>query len=120
VHSLEHTEVNLSMPRFSYEFNLPLTDALIEMGMPEAFSDQADFSGIADEPLFISAALHKAFIAVDESGTEAAAATVLMFETTALPARPIELKLDHPFIYAIYDRQTNSVLFLGRVLNPAG
>lgn len=118
--------VQLTMPRFETEFSISLADTLIHMGMPAAFEPtSADFSGMADltdEKLFISDVLHKAFIKVDESGTEAAAATVVIMETTAMPMpeETIEFRADRPFIYAIYDRVTGSILFLGRVLNPAG
>lgn len=116
-------DVRLLMPRFEYETSVPLTRALVEMGMAEAFSESADFSNmVADggESLFISEALHKAFIKVDEEGTEAAAATVLMMEATSMPmpGSVVEIRVDRPFIYAIYDRVTGTVLFLGRVMDP--
>lgn len=125
VQSMETKRVNISIPRFSYEFSVSLTDALASLGMTDAFNQsQADFSGIYEEgaePLAISNILHKAFIAVDEEGTEAAAATVMSFEaTTAFSDAPIELKIDRPFIYAIYDNVTGSVLFVGRVMDPQG
>lgn len=123
--SMELKQVNLSMPRFTYGFSVALGDALRNLGMTDAFSGgQADFTGIYEpegDPLFLSDVLHKAFIAVDEEGTEAAAATVVSFEaTTAIePTEIVELKIDRPFIYTIYDFQTGSVLFMGRVLNPS-
>ena len=64
--------------------------------------------------------IHKAFVKVDESGTEAAAATAVIMEATSAPVdEPVEMRVDHPFIYAIYDQETGTILFLGRVLNPA-
>lgn len=114
--------VRLFMPQFEYEFTLPLNGHMQSLGVVDAFDpDAADFSGLADsdEPLFISSALHKSFIKVDEEGTEAAAATALIVGTTSFnPQEPLEIRLDRPFIYAIYDRETGSVLFLGRVMNP--
>jgi serpin B len=114
-------EVNLFMPRFEYEFSAGLSDALSAMGMPIAFTDAADFSGMADASLAISDVLHKAFISVDESGTEAAAATAVVIGVTSAqePQEAVELRIDRPFIYAIYDQRTNTVLFMGRVLNPS-
>ncbi len=119
---LEVRDVKLYLPRFHFEFSQDLKDTLEKMGMPAAFDpDQADFSGIYDqkiEPrnLFISHIVHKAFVSVDEKGTEAAAATGIIFEPVSMP---ITLKIDHPFIFAIRDRQTGSILFVGRVLNPS-
>ncbi len=119
--SMVYTDVRLSMPRYKSETNLRLTDILTGMGMGEAFTDKADFSGMSEEEeLFISDVLHKAFIKVDESGTEAAAATVVVMRSLGvMPQMPIVVKLDRPFILSIRDRQTGTILFLGRVMNPA-
>lgn len=123
-----YQEVRLFMPRFEFETDLDLKAILQRMGMVDVFDgDLADLTGMFDPAaanvnLFVTAALHKAFIGVDESGTEAAAATAIVVGATAaqMPANPIEVRLDRPFIYAIYDRQTGAILFLGQVLNPAG
>jgi serpin B len=118
--------VRVTLPRFETEFSLSLADILIKMGMPAAFDpNSADFSGMADltdERLFISDVLHKAFIKVDESGTEAAAATVVIMETAMMPMpeEAIDFRVDRPFVYVIYDNLTGSILFMGRVLNPVG
>jgi serpin B len=122
VDSLIWQDVVLTMPLFEYETDLNLSQTLAAMGMPDAFSPAADFSGMSDEPLFISAVLHKAFVKVDESGTEAAAATVVIMVGAAEgePPEPVVLTLDKPFIFAIYDRASGTVLFVGRVVNPAG
>lgn len=113
------------MPRFTFNYNLPLTDKLNTLGMSAAFDPaKADFSGMAEEVkpeanLYITSVLHKAFIAVDEAGTEAAAATAVMVGvTSAMPEEPLEVKMDRPFIFAIQDDQTGTILFLGRVMNP--
>jgi serpin B len=95
--------------------------------MTDAFDmHRADFSGMMDEaapdPLFISEVLHKAFIGVDEEGTEAAAATAVLIAPGAAPPEPeepIELRIDRPFIFAIRDTVTGTVLFLGRVMDPS-
>ena len=97
------------------------TNTLAEMGMPDAFSGNADFSGMTgDRALCISDVLHKAFILVDESGTEAAAATaVVMKELSVAPGEPVEMILDRPFVFFIRDIETGSILFLGRVVDPS-
>jgi serpin B len=122
---LSTNRVRLWLPRFEYEFEVSLSDTLKAMGMPAAFDgQQADFSGMVDdemsENLYLSDVLHKAYVGVDEEGTEAAAVTAVIGGITSAPAgEVIEMKVDRPFVFAIYDRPTNSILFLGRVLNPA-
>ncbi|MCC6147337.1 MAG: serpin family protein [Anaerolineaceae bacterium] len=115
--------VDLELPKFTFESQFNLNQALTELGMPDAFdSNQADFSGMTGaRDLFIGSVIHKAFIAVDENGTEAAAATaVLMVETSMpVPEEPVEFHFDRPFIFMIRDNQTGSILFIGRVLNPS-
>lgn len=114
--------VALSMPKFTYESEFNLTDILSAMGMPIAFSGEADFSGMTGSPdLFISDVVHKAFVAVDETGTEAAAATaVVMAESVGMIEDPVEMKIDSPFFYLIRDDNTGAILFAGRVLDPQG
>ena len=86
--------------------------------MPNAFGS-ADFSGMdGSENLFIGDVFHKAFVAVDEEGTEAAAATAVVMEKLALPMFDVELNIDRPFVFVIRDRETDTVLFVGRVVNP--
>lgn len=114
---------NLGMPRFGTEMAVELSEILAAMGMPDAFETSADFSGIADpaatgEPLFIGFVLHKAFIEVDEQGTEAAAATALGLGGGGPPNEPIDFEINRPFFYTIYHRQSDTILFVGRVLNP--
>ncbi len=113
-------DVTLGMPKFEFESDLNLPDFLMAMGMLDAFSPgEADFSGMAEgRDLYISAALHKGSITVDELGTEAAAATVIAMAESAM-ARA-EMTIDRPFIFAILERDVGTVLFLGRVINPAG
>jgi serpin B len=90
------------------------------MGMTAAFSaEKADFSGMTgNRELFIHDVIHKAFVAVDEAGTEAAAATAVVVGITAMPPTPVEVNIDRPFIFLIRDIETGTLLFLGRVLNP--
>ncbi len=115
--NLSETRLLLSMPKFRFEFTLPVKAALIELGMTDAFQHGvADLSGIdGTRDLFIHDVLHKAFIGVDEKGTEAAAATAVLIGVVSVP--PI-LDLDRPFIFVIRDVPTNGVLFAGRLLDP--
>ena len=109
--------IEVSLPRFRFASSFTLPEALRAMGMPSAFDPQAaDFSGIdGARDLFISAAVHKAFVEVNEEGTEAAAATGISVGTTSMPP---EFRADHPFLFLIRDRITGCVLFLGRVADP--
>ena len=121
ISALQPIQVALTMPKFEFDSEFSLKDTLAEMGMPIAFSpDEADFSGMTGNPeLFISDVVHKAFVAVDEAGTEAAAATAVIVGTTSMPEEPrVEVTLDRPFIFLIRDIETGAILFVGRVLNP--
>jgi len=121
IKSLQRTEVALTMPRFEFDSEFSLRDTLAEMGMPIAVSGAADFSGMTGDPeLFISDVVHKAFVAVDEAGTEAAAATAVIMDLTAVPETPVEVTIDRPFIFLIRDIETGAILFVGRVMNPGG
>ena len=114
-----YQQIDLTMPRFEFDDEFSLGDTLADMGMPLAFSDAADFSGMTGQrDLFISAVIHKAFVAVDEQGTEAAAATAVGMALSAMPSEPVEVRVDRPFIFFIRDIQTGSILFAGRVLDP--
>jgi serpin B len=117
VNNLKSTSVNLTMPRFKLETEFMLSKVLSAMGMPVAFTDSADFSGMTgNRDLFISEVIHKAFVDVDEAGTEAAAATAVVMVTSAMPGAPVEMTIDRSFIFFIRDIKTGSVLFLGRVV----
>jgi serpin B len=118
---LQSTEVALTVPKFEFDSDFSLKDTLAEMGMPIAFSGGADFSGMTGNPeLAISDVLHKAFVSVDEAGTEAAAATAVIMRLTAVPGESsVNVTIDHPFIFLIRDIETGAILFVGRVLNPA-
>ncbi len=114
-----YTQVNLGLPKFTFESSLGLSDVLSALGMPTAFTDQADFSGMdGNKDLYISNVVHKAFIAVDEEGTEAAAATAVMMGVTSMPLEPVSLTIDRPFIFLIRDDTTGTILFAGRVTDP--
>jgi serpin B len=120
--ALEIQSVNLRLPKFSFESEFALRGTLAAMGMPDAFDPgQADFSGMdGSRALFVDDVFHKAFVAVDEKGTEAAAATAVIMQLSALVREGIELNVDRPFIFAIVDNPSGVVLFLGRVLDPTG
>jgi serpin B len=120
VSGLESTEVALTMPQFEFESEFRLKDTLADMGMPIAFSGAADFSGMTGTPdLYISEVIHKAFVSVDEAGTEAAAATAVIMNRCSAPSEPaVEVTIDRPFIFLIRDIETGAILFVGRVMNP--
>lgn len=112
-------EADIFLPKFKYGYKIELKDILTDLGMGIAFTDQADFTNIADNPpLLINKVTHQAFIETNEEGTEAAAATVVEIGfTSAGPARMV-FNADHPFIYIIRETSTNSVIFMGRVSDP--
>jgi serpin B len=121
INALERKEVAITMPKFEFESAFRMRETLKAMGMPIAFSDMADFSGMTGgRDLYIDEVVHKAFVSVDEAGTEAAAATAVIMKLTAMPAEPVEFTVDRPFIFLIRDIETNSILFVGRVMNPVG
>lgn len=119
--ALQPSSVQLGLPKFKFESQFSLPDQLAGMGMPSAFNpDLADFSGMTgNRDLFISDVIHKAFVAVDEKGTEAAAATIAIMELAMAPASNISLTIDRPFIFLIRDTVSGQILFVGRVVNPA-
>ena len=112
--SMESRDIQLSMPKFNFASDFDLKGALSTLGMPMAFDPtRADFSGITDvEGLYIQGVVHKAFVAVDEEGTEAAAAGAVIIGTTSMPESMV---IDSPFIFLIRDLQTGTILFIGRV-----
>ncbi len=120
VSGLYPQKVELSIPRFKFEAELSLGGALQKLGMIDAFSDQrADFSGISDTFLYITAVIHKAFVEVNEEGTEAAAATAVVMGTKSAPVyQPVQFVADRPFFFVIRDLATGSILFMGRVTDP--
>jgi len=118
---LQETTVALTLPKFTFTSNYALADTLAGMGMPAAFDGgQADFSGMdGTRNLYIGDVFHKAFVAVDEKGTEAAAATAVAMLTGAM-INPdlVELVIDRPFVFFIYDHASSTILFAGRVVDP--
>ena len=123
--NLRSGRLQLTMPLFEFESQVSLKDTLAAMGMPDAFNGgAADFSGMdgrrcAEDPacLRITDVFHKSFVSVDEEGTEAAAATGVMVGVTSLPP---QVAIDRPFIFLIRDLETETILFVGRVVDPRG
>jgi serpin B len=119
--NMQPASVSFGLPKFTFSSDFGLSGQLAKFGMPDAFdADKADFSGMTGQrDLFISNVIHKAFVAVDEKGTEAAAATAVLMETTSAVMHDVNLIIDRPFIFIIRDLGTGQILFVGRVLNPA-
>jgi serpin B len=117
VKNLSIHQGSVALPRFKATFRCLLAKDLVEMGMPLAFSEDADFSGIVSGGgLRISTVIHKAFIDVDEVGTEAAAATAVGLNESEVPS--FSFRADRPFLYVIRDKKLGSILFQGRVSDP--
>jgi serpin B len=114
--NLKRADVDLTMPKFRFESSFSLRGSLAALGMPIAFSEQADFSGInGQHDLLIKDVVHKAFVAVDEAGTEAAAASGVIIGIVSIGTT---VTVDQPFIFLIRDIKTGAILFIGRILNP--
>jgi len=119
--ALRKQEVIVSLPKFKMTSQFTLNKALVEMGMTDAFSNKADFSGMdGTKDLFISAAIHEAFVELNEEGTEAAAATAVVAELKCevKETPPVIFRADHPFVFLIRENKTGSILFIGRVVDP--
>jgi serpin B len=118
---LSQTEVAVSMPKFTMDSRFDLADPLKAMGMASAFSTSADFSGIdGRRDLRISDVIHRGFIDVDETGTTAAGATGMIMVGSAMRAgEPVVFNADHPFLFFIVDARAGTILFMGRVEEPA-
>ena len=116
---MEQYRVELSLPKFKSEYQMPLKSILNSMGMERAFGAGAEFGGITKKPLYIDDAIQKTFISIDEEGAEAAAVTAVMvgFLSTG-PRKSVSVTFDRPFLYAIKDYTTGSILFIGKVGNP--
>lgn len=119
---MKRRQVELTLPKFKMTSEFALKDVLSSLGMLYAFTTAADFSGMdGSKNLSIQHVIHKAFVDVNEEGTEAAAATAIAIGVTSIqvdPEPPVVLKVDHPFVFAIRENQTGSILFIGRVVTP--
>ncbi|NVO66916.1 serpin family protein [Methanofollis tationis] len=119
--SLTEQRVNVFFPKFSLGTTYPLAGTLAAMGMPTAFTDAADLSGMdGTQNLFVSSVVHKAFVDVNEEGTEAAAATgvIINMKTSLGGDETPVFRADHPFIFCIVENDTGAILFMGRVMDP--
>lgn len=112
-------DVLLSLPKFTLDYDISLNSVLASMGMGIAFGPAADLSGICCEPgdIFISDVLQKAYVDVNEEGTEAAAVTTIVFVTTSVSS-PFPVVIDRPFVFAIRERLSGTILFMGKVMDP--
>jgi len=121
VAGLTSTPIAVTMPKFTFRTQASLVGALTNLGMPTAFDpDNADFSGMTQqERLYIGDVIHEAYIAVDEEGTEAAAATAVIMRAESMPVSNVTLRIDRPFVFALRDTETGALLFFGRVADPS-
>jgi len=116
---LQLIDVEVSLPKFELSFPFRLDEMLKSMGMKDAFSSAADFSAMTGQAdLQLDAVLHKAFVSVNETGTEAAAATAVVMMTKSLSFPSVTFRADHPFLFLIREKTTGSILFMGRMVNP--
>jgi serpin B len=112
--------VRIFLPKFKFEQKYGLNGMLANMGMPTAFTDDADFSGITGStPLKITDVIHQSFVEVNEEGTEAAAATAVIIGELSISPQPPIFDADHPFIFFIEHEETGQILFMGKVENPS-
>jgi len=119
--ALRPAQVALSLPKFAVETDFNLNEPLKALGMVDAFDiERADFSGMTGKPeLYIGNVLHKAFVDVNEEGTEAAAATAVIMQLRSAPLETIEFRIDRPFLYLIREEPTGAILFMGRLADPS-
>jgi serpin B len=118
--SMTRQPLTVQMPKFEFETEYNLIEPLKNLGLRDAFDkDMADFQGITNEQIYLEQAKHKAFVNVNEEGTEAAAITALVARLTSGPPDPIhEFIAEHPFMFVISEKDTGEILFIGRVMNP--
>jgi serine protease inhibitor len=115
----EYNELTVYMPKYKFSYEKYLNDQLQSMGMLDAFNpDLADLSGISDASIFVSFVKQNTFVEVDENGTEAAAVTTIGVFATSFPPQPMQFVIDKPFVFAIRERTTNTLLFIGQVTDP--
>jgi len=120
IQDLTPTKVLVTLPRFQLTAAVQLNEQLHAMGMVDAFGDQADFSGMdGTHLLYMGAVLHQAVITVNEVGAAAAAATAVEMKARSIQPPPPLFRADHPFVFLILEQSTGSILFLGRVVDPA-
>lgn len=114
----ERKDFSVTMPKFKFEYDRSMAEDLKAMGLEVAFTDLADFSGISPVDLLISDVIHKTYVDVNEEGTEAAAVTAIVFETTSIG--PVNgIRLDRPYLFAITENSSKSIVFIGKVQEPS-
>lgn len=121
LNNLQERDVEVFLPQFKISHSFKLNETLKTMGIVDAFDERhANFAGMDgnDQWLYITAVLHKAFIDVNEEGTEAAAATAVVMKARSMPMPTPIFRADHPFIFLICEKSTGSILLLGRVVHP--
>jgi serpin B len=119
IHNLHDRSVDVSMPKFLFKTEYSLKNTLIDLGLNVSFTPYADFSGMTGQKdLCIDKVVHKAFIEVNEEGTEAAAATSVQMVLTSIP-ETTRFTADHPFVFLLYHKETGMILFMGRVIDPS-
>jgi serpin B len=116
------TTVQISLPKFEFEYGTSMIDTMKALGMKEAFEGTAQFDEMTggENDLYVSKIIHKTYIRVDEEGAEAAAVTAVVMEETAMPIeepQPIIFNADHPFLFSIYDTTDGTILFTGITAN---
>ena len=116
----EHEKVQVTMPKFKFDYDRSLVGDLAGMGLGIAFTDAADFSGISEIALLISEVVHKTYIDVNEEGTEAAAVTAIVMELTSVGpgGGPVVIRLDRPFLFTITENSSKSIVFIGKMMEP--
>jgi len=118
IDDLEPHEMILSVPRFTVETKYVMNTGLSELGMSQAFTPSADFSGVTlEDDLWLDTVVHLTYISVAENGTEAAAATGASY-VMSMPSG-VRFRVDHPFMFAILEKETGLILFIGRVVDPS-
>lgn len=118
INDVSAREVDVKMPKFSFEKTLRLTPLLSAMGVGDLFSQSANFSAFSDDKITFDDATHKAKIEVNEEGSTAAAATVLFSFRSARPLDPAQFHCNHPFLFIIYDHRAKAILFTGIYRGP--
>ncbi|XP_015720870.1 alpha-1-antitrypsin-like [Coturnix japonica] len=117
--SFKLRRINLYLPKFSISGSYDVKELFLKMGVTDMFSNNADFSGVAEDTLLkVSRAIHKAKLNVNENGTEAAAVTMVEIVPLSAMLNPLEIKFNRPFVIMVFDKSTNTIIFMGKVVNP--
>ncbi len=116
----QKTDVDLQLPRFGFSYDKELNEPLQSLGIKDAFKEyEARFSNISDQQIYVTKVKHKTFVEVNEEGTEAAAATSVEVGVTSIPQPPLTFYVNRPFVFALKEKYTNSLMFIGKVMDPS-